>query len=440
MDNFELNRRTLLGLMVSPFLPVPPARVEHRFELAAKDAVKWLRAQALITGAGRAWPAIPGKKESQSPDLYSGTAGVALALGMAGSVWKDRALLDEAREGLEEARSWAPQMFDGRFLGLYTGLAGIAYTASALESYGARDLRWTEDPNLDLEKVYGYDLSKQRTALPVNDVISGLAGIGLALIDTAHGDKRKSRLAMADSIAGELVARARPEGEGFWWAMAEGEDRKMPNLSHGTAGVAFFLAKLYSRTRRKAHLEAAVKGANYLLSLANKENDGCLIYHVDPGGLDRYYLGWCHGPAGTAHLWWQLAKATGDSKWSEWALRGANSLLSAGVPAQRTAGYWNNEGLCCGTAGIGRFFLDAYRRTKDRKYISAAEKCGETILEKSNVDGLGRRWSFAENRVAPESTAEQTGWMQGAAGIAAFLIEVAHPGKAVLRLPVDADL
>ena len=45
-----------------------------------------------------------------------------------------------------------------------------------------------------------------------------------------------------------------------------------------------------------------------------------------------------------------------------------------GVPEQRTEGYWNNEGLCCGTAGIGRFFLDMYRRTNDAQYFGKAKQ------------------------------------------------------------------
>ena len=39
--------------------------------------------------------------------------------------------------------------------------------------------------------------------------------------------------------------------------------------------------------------------------------------------------------------------------------RAAASVLKAGVPKKRTPGFWNNVGICCGSAGVADFFLDA---------------------------------------------------------------------------------
>jgi lantibiotic modifying enzyme len=412
---------------------------ENRYELAAKDAVKWLRAQSITTGAGKAWPAVPGKKETLAVDLYSGTAGVALLLAEAGQRWKSQEILEDARQAGKETASWFEQLAENRFFGLYTGLAGCFWALSKVQECGAAETSWQSKDSPDLAYLYAADIAAKHEALGTNDVIAGLAGIGLAFLEKPLAKNPKVHLGAACGIGDHLIARAKKEEGGLRWALDETYGRNMPNFSHGTAGVAFFLAKLYVATKQKPYLEHAIGGAEYLKSIANKENDGCLIYHADPDGLARYYLGWCHGPAGTSQLWWQLQKATGKSEWREWAVRSAKSMMDLGVPEKRTEGYWNNEGLCCGTAGIGRFFLDMYRRTNDAKYLGKAKQCADVILKSATKDEQGARWTFAEHRVKPDETSAQTGWMQGAAGIAAFLMEMSSPRKAVFRLPVDAN-
>ncbi len=56
---------------------------------------------------------------------------------------------------------------------------------------------------------------------------------------------------------------------GKTWPIATGGKRNMPNFSHGTAGVAYFLATLYEQTREKEFLDAAVLGGRYLTSVAD---------------------------------------------------------------------------------------------------------------------------------------------------------------------------
>ncbi len=445
MSTPRISRREAIGSMAVLAAAGPSALAikpkPNPYEECARDAVKWIRAQAVETEHGLAWPAIPGKKETISPDLYSGTAGVVLLLAGAGRRWKDRSMVDRAKEGVPYLRFHAEQRGTDR--GLYTGRAGMALALlrlgdlssdDAVRSFGWRGL-W----HAAAEHGYMKGIGQLPT---VNDVISGVAGLGLAFMECPH-----PALDYDAQAAEDLLKRGALASVGIRWPLDENYPRDLPNFSHGTAGVAFFFAKVYARYQmniddpnlRMRYLVAAEKGANYLLSIANLEKGGCLIYHADPDGKNRYYLGWCHGPAGTSQLWWQLAKATGDRKWEEYAHRGAQSLLDLGVPEKRTEGYWNNDGLCCGTAGIGRFFLDMYRRSGQKRYWDAAERCAQVILKNAVRDEQGARWVHAEHRVLPQEVYAQTGWMQGAAGIAAFLIEMTSPKKAVFRLPVDAD-
>jgi hypothetical protein len=238
----------------------------------------------------------------------------------------------------------------------------------------------------------------------------------------------------------------------------------MPNFSHGTAGIAYFLARVQENvvvsSDPKRYLNPALAGAKYLQAIAKTEGDICLIQHNQPDGLDMYYLGWCHGPVGTARLWYQLAKVTGDKQWLTWVDRSANTLLKSGIPEKRTPGFWNNVSQCCGSAGVAQFFLDLHNAgsatfteaTTDKKdaayknpaitpnpaYLAFAKKMTDDLLARGTRDEKGLRWVQAEHRVQPQLLIAQTGYMQGAAGIGMWLLRldaVESKRKPFVRFP-----
>ena len=192
----------------------------------------------------------------------------------------------------------------------------------------------------------------------------------------------------------------------------------------GTAGIAYFLARTYEATKDRKYLDAALAGAKYLQAIARTEGDICLIPHNQPDGLDLYYLGWCHGPVGTARLWYQLARVTGDNTWLSWLDRSANALTRSGIPEQRTPGFWNNVSQCCGSAGVAQFFLDLHALKSNPAHLAFAKRMTADLLARGTRDDKGLRWIQAEHRVRPELLVAQTGYMQGAAGIGMWLLRL----------------
>jgi lantibiotic modifying enzyme len=268
------------------------------------------------------------------------------------------------------------------------------------------------------------------------DIVSGSAGIGCALLWASSALKRPDLLELARRAGDRLLELGKPQGEGLAWSMTKADEpRMMPNFSHGTAGVAYFLSQLGRATKEPKYTDAAKRGAAYLAAETGQEG---LIYHHDPGGRNLYYLGWCHGPVGTSRLFASLHVATGDAAAGAWIDRAAQNLLAAGIPEKRSPGYWNNYGLCCGDAGVLRFFLDHYRLDKRPEQIAFAKRLGKFLVEKGEASGEGLKWTFAENRVSPGEVAAQTGLMQGAAGIGLALLwldgfEQGRP--ALVRMP-----
>jgi lantibiotic modifying enzyme len=403
---------------------------------AALDTAKWLEVSAVKTERGLTWPAVPGNPGSTTSNLYSGSAGVVLFFLEANRATGESRYLDRARAGADHLAATFSETAES---GLYTGLAGICYAIG--ETYRATH----EKTYLSAARRCTARLRERGTRTgagmewnDTTDIIGGGAGIGLFLLHAARSfDGAESREAAI--LAGRrLVSLARYEASGAVWRMDPKFPRVMPNFSHGTAGVAYFLATLYGEARQREFLKPALDGARHLQSIARTTGDVCLVMHDTPDGADLYYLGWCHGPAGTARLFHQLHRVTGDRQWTTWTDRSARGILASGIPESETPGFWNNVGQCCGSAGVAEFFLALHRASGKPEYLAFAKRLTTNLLERGTRDAAGLRWTHAEHRVKPEFVQAQTGFMQGAAGIGTWLLHLdafEQGRQPFLRLP-----
>lgn len=397
--------------------------VERPYLEAAEKAAAWIKESEIRSADGLSWPAIPQDRKTVGLDLYSGVPGVVLFLMQASLTTGQSGCLDQARAGADFLLAKADSV-DG--MGFYEGLSGIGF---ALEetSKATKDQKYRRGFLAILARIAsgakpagaGIEWS------PTTDIISGGAGTGLFLIYAFHETGDRAWLDLAARAGARLVELGRPENGGLKWAMDPDFPRLMPNFSHGTAGIAYFLAALSKETGRKEFLDAALAGAKYLLSVAKTGGDACLVFHDEPDNKDLYYLGWCHGPVGTARLFFLLSRVTGDKTWLDWVRRSAAGLVRSGIPEQETPGFWNNAGICCGLAGVGEFFLDLYQELGDRAYLDFSQRVASRLLAKATVEDGRMFWVQAEHRTRPDYVFAQTGYMQGAAGIGTFLLRLA---------------
>ena len=164
--------------------------------------------------------------------------------------------------------------------------------------------------------------------------------------------------------------------------------------------------------------------AEYLLSVAYTEGGVCLVFHHEPEGEDLYYLGWCHGPVGTARLFYKLHQITDQPRWQKAVKDSAKGILESGIPEQETPGFWNNVSQCCGSAGVVEFFLDLAGVYGAETYSAMAHKMARQVVSRATTAAHGIQWIQAEHRVQPELLIAQTGYMQGASGIAMMLLRL----------------
>jgi lantibiotic modifying enzyme len=410
----------------------PPTSADRPYLKAAVEVAKWLESTAVKTEHGLTWPAVPGDPSTVTSNLYSGSAGVALFFLEAHRATGDRRYLEQARAAADHIGTTFDETTDS---GLYTGLAGLCYTlgetarATGVRAYSSAARRCAVRLR-ERAKTIAAGIEWSDTT----DIIGGGAGIGLFLLYAAREFDGAASRDAAIQAGRRLVSLARQESTGLSWRMNPTFPRVMPNFSHGTAGIAYFLATLAAETRQKEFLKPAIEGARHLQSIATTANDVCLVMHNAPEGTDLYYLGWCHGPAGTARLFYQLHRVTGAAEWRTWVERSARGILTSGIPETQTPGFWNNVGQCCGSAGVGEFFLALHRAGGRQDYLAFARRLTDNLLTRGTRDASGLRWTHAEHRVRPELLQAQTGFMQGAAGIGTWLLHL--DGFEQERLPL----
>lgn len=243
---------------------------------------------------------------------------------------------------------------------------------------------------------------------------------------------------LADHAIDILLAEREQRGGHAYWPfiplrfLLTGEDVQMPNWSHGQAGIAASLAAAGIALDRPELVDLATSGAEHLLTLADTSDGGLRVPHRIPGmpDLDTFTYSWCHGPTGTSLLFAALDRAevpaVGGTPPGELERACLHSLRVSGIPARLYPGFWDNDGRCCGTAGVGDVVLNAWQRYGHPVDLDFAVTLGDALVERAVRDGDHVFWRFIEHRNEDPVLPPGPGWMQGAAGIAAYLLRLAR--------------
>jgi lantibiotic modifying enzyme len=373
--------------------------------------------------------------------LYSGNSGILLFYLELAAATHDKKFMDIAGRAADHLAATVPATFDVNSAGLYTGQAGLIYALRQADlQIGKKTYRDAVARLLDGLAAFVKDHANDPEA--ANDIVYGWAGIGLSFLYAEREHLRPDAGQLAQSIGRILLGRQVRVTGGVRWPMFMADTARgfyMPNFSHGTAGVAYFMARLYEVHPASEYLDAAVQAGAYLLSITSPNG---MIRHAepDPAAMDRFYVSWCHGPVGTARLYHVLWKITQEEKWKVATMDAARADMVCGIPEKHSAGFWNNVSFCCGNAGMAVFYLDMYKMKRDQAYLDFANKVLDDLVKKADVQGNAWQWVQAENRRQPEFLQAQTGLMQGAAGIGlAFLrADALRKGRLPLvRLPDD---
>jgi lantibiotic modifying enzyme len=413
---------------------------------ASTAAARWIRSTAQPAEYGMVWLPDPDHPEllatvTPPATIYSGNAGIILFFLELAAATGDASYLEDAQRGADQiAATWRDALTAPHWIGLDNvrltfnmGLAGTAFMlGEAWQATG--DVAYRDAA---LEITHHIATAARPAGGGVEWTGATSAGLGdgsiiLFLLSAAETFADPSLRALAASGGERILELAEPALGGSRWSGFPPEslglpaDTSMPNFEFGTAGVAFVLARLFAETGDARFLEAAQAGAAHVRSLATVRDDAALLFYRAPDHTDLYYLGYCHGPVGTARLFYQLYKVSGADDDREWLERFARGITQSGIPEKQTPGLWNVACQCCGTAGIFDFFVSLWAATGKAEHLAFARRVADATLSRaSDFDGKGARWYQAWARVHPWDVTAETGYMIGAAGVGSAFLHLA---------------
>ncbi len=333
-----------------------PAPSDTDYLAAAEATARWIRSTAQETTHGLGWLPEPDHPERATtltapPTLYSGNAGIVLFLIELARATGNATYLDEARRGADEiAATWRGVLdtkplipIENAHLDFAMGLSGTAFTlahawrATGDDSHREAALAITRHI-ADAAQPVGAGVTW--TGSPTVGLGDGSIVLYLLWAGRTFGDD--SLIALAARAGERIVELATPDPRGgLRWASPSLESfgmpagASMPNFELGTAGVAFILARLYAETSSDHFLAVAREGAAHVQALATVRDDAALLFYREPDLTDLYYLGYCHGPVGTARLFYELHRITAEPQYLDWTERFARGVIRAGCRITR---------------------------------------------------------------------------------------------------------
>jgi serine/threonine-protein kinase len=179
---------------------------------------------------------------------------------------------------------------------------------------------------------------------------------------------------------------------------------RLRGIAHGWAGVLYAALRWCEATAARVP-DVVGDRIDELATLA-RTVDG----HVSWRGPHDMPMagGWCHGPAGYAHLWSAAARVLGDDAHAERALQAAHASW---VNRERVAT------LCCGLAGQAYAMLVAHRISGEARWVARAHELAARATREA-----GTRWCL------PNSL-----W-KGDVGIASVIADLERPERSCMPL------
>ncbi len=382
-------------------------------ETLAEDGLRWLLAAARETeGGGLAWPADPSDDELE-PTLYGGTAGIVPTLLEARRHFGDDSYGDTALCAARALETFVEGLDDDS---LYFGRTGVALALRAVhDELGDRAAGAAADHALRLIRSR-FDGTRWG---PLFELMGGNAGIALGAL--AVGDPELAVLALEPYLR---TAEKTPAG--VTWAHRPDTESRLYHISHGALGIVYALAHVGRATGRADLVELALAGAANVVAHDEAGPDGFLVPHSDPqyrpDRIERHSYGWCHGPAGDAQVFRLLRDVSRETApaWSALADRCWHTVTHSGLPRRLRPGFWDNNGRCCGTAGVLALACDRIAEQDDAPGF--AHTLVTDLASRALRDADGARWSNVEHRATPSDLEPRTGWAMGNAGIVRELL------------------
>ena len=312
-----------------------------------EDACNWLGAepgeQNLKGNRGITYKTL-------GPDLYGGTAGVALFLTDLSAATGEHELRRTAFAALRHAVTQLDAVPPPNRLAFYTGWTGIAFAAAHAGAVLKED-EWVNLSRELLKRCVREDHGPQGS-----DLLSGTAGAIVALLKLSEMLRDPTLLDFALRCGDGLLASADKDRSGYSWkSLGFSNQRNLTGFSHGTAGIGYALIELFRATAESRFRDAAEMTFGYERYWFNAKAGNWPDFRKSPGSRprgkipSRFVTYWCHGAPGIALSRLRAFEVLRDEHCKEEALAALQTTGEmVGATLDSNAG---NFSLCHGLTG-----------------------------------------------------------------------------------------
>jgi type 2 lantibiotic biosynthesis protein LanM len=348
--------------------------------------------------------------------LYDGRCGIALFLSALDYVTGENRFRDLAvgavqgiRHGLRTSDSGRLAKLPRRIgIGGATGVGSMVYALVRISRF-LGDEALLQDAQRAAELISFELIARDRDF----DVMSGTAGAMLALLALYHETSEPLVLDQARACGDHLVERRAAESGPRAWKSAY--PRPLTGFSHGAAGIAYALTRMYEASGEGRYLEAALEGVEYerVLFSPAAGNWPDLRPGPDPD-QPGFMVSWCHGAAGIG-----LARLGCLPH-----LRSAETEREIGVALGTTEQYGCQgvDHLCCGVFGRCELLLVASQTLSRPALRAAAHQQAARSLSRAAQAGGFALFSNVPAAYSPSL-------FRGTAGIGYQLLRLAEPDR-----------
>ena len=299
---------------------------------------------------------------------------------------------------------------------LQIGIGGLSGLPSLI--YGlVRISQFLEFPTLleEAQRIASLFIPKLIATDKEFDITNGSAGVILGLLALHKASNSPEVLEQAIVCGHHLLNHRVVSASGYRaWATSDNKNILLTGLSHGTAGIAYSLLRLYEATGETAFKEAAEEAIAYersvfmpemgnwpdLREISTKEGISCMC-------------SWCHGAPGIG-----LARVAGLGILDNDEIR-----KDIEVAIKTTQSYTLSEfdDICCGNMGrVELLFTAAQRLSRPQLLKVAIEKATQVVTRAEQRE----TFTFSPNW---KNTPFLPGLFQGVSGIGYQLLRLSHP-------------
>jgi type 2 lantibiotic biosynthesis protein LanM len=343
-----------------------------------------------------------------APDLYEGTAGIALFLAQLARLSGRDDFEQLARAAYAGVRNQLRSREYLPMIGGFQGEPSMLYAAMHLASLW-NDPSIVEDIRAALGRIrQGLKHDRQF------DLMAGSAGCIIVMLRLHARHPELGTLAIARAAGRHLLEHAQSVTGGIAWSgLIEGE-RPLLGLSHGAAGISWALSELAAATGNRQMRAAAEQALAYERSwfdpVMGNWPDFRVVRGREPGSGPHYSWSWCHGAPGIGIARLMMRPFVDGAVMDE--------EIRAAVSSSIANGFTGVHNLCHGDLGNSELLLLAARSLHEPAWEHEARLRAGAALREAAAGG----W-----RTDAFGMIESPSLMTGLAGAGYQLLRLADP-------------